>query len=83
MEQENQYLKEKLDYLIRQKFEAKSEKLPDNQASLFDDDNEDEVVVEEDTELVEYTRKKGGRKKPPADLPRVRIEHDISEADKL
>jgi transposase len=32
--------------------------------------------------LVEYTRKKGGRKKPPADLPRVRIEHDISEADK-
>ena len=32
--------------------------------------------------MVEYTRKKGGRKKPSADLPRVRVEHDISEADK-
>ena len=32
--------------------------------------------------MVEYTRKKGGRKKPPADLPRVRVEHDIDEADK-
>jgi transposase len=32
---------------------------------------------------IEYTRKKGGKRKPPKDLPRIRVEHDIDEADKL
>ena len=39
--------------------------------------------MEEDKELIEYTRKKGGRRKPSKDLPRVRVEHDCDEADKL
>ncbi len=37
LKQENQYLKEKLDYLIRQKFTSKSEKFV-NQPSLFGDE---------------------------------------------
>ena len=78
---QNVYLKEKIDALIRQRFSPKSEKFPSNQPGLFGD--EEEVIVEEDTEVIEYTRKKGGRKKPPADLPRVRVEHDIDEADKM
>jgi len=81
LEKEIIYLKEKIDALIRQRFNPKSEKFPSNQPSLFGD--EEEVVKEEDTELIEYTRKKGGRKKPPADLHRVRVEHDISEAEKM
>jgi len=81
LEEENVYLKEKIDALIRQRFSPKSEKFPSNQPGLFGD--EEEVIVEEDTEVIEYTRKKGGRKKPPADLPRVRVEHDIDEADKM
>lgn len=80
LKQEIQYLKEKLDYLIRQKFTPKSEKFV-NQPSLFGD--EEEVIVEEDTEVITYSRKKGGRKKPSKDLPRVRVEHDISEVEKM
>jgi len=40
-------------------------------------------VVEDEEIKIEFTRKKGGRKKPPADLPRVRVEHDIDELDKI
>ena len=80
LKQEIQYLKEKLDYLIRQKYTSKSEKFV-NQPSLFGD--EEEIEVEEDTEVVEVTRKKGGRKKPSKDLPRVRVEYDISEEEKI
>lgn len=80
LKQEIQYLKEKLDYLIRQKYTSKSEKFV-NQPSLFGD--EKEIEVEEDTEVVEVTRKKGGRKKPSKDLRRVVVEHDISEEEKI
>ena len=83
-QQEINYLKEKLDYLIRQKYSSKSEKFPSNQPSLFDEDNQEEiVVVEEDKEVIEYSRRKGGRKKAPPSLPRVRVEHDINEEDKI
>lgn len=69
-----------MDYLIRQKYSSKSEKFV-NQPSLFED--EEEIVIEEDTEVIEVTRKKGGRKKPSKDLPRVTVEHDISEEEKI
>ncbi len=82
MEKENRYLQEKIDYLIRQQFSSKSEKLNPNQPGLFGE-SEEEIVVEEDNELIEYTRKKGGRKKPSKDLPRVRVEHDSDESDKV
>ena len=40
-------------------------------------------VVEDEEIKVEFMRKKGGRKKPPADLPRIRVEHDIDESEKI
>ncbi len=85
LEKENSYLQEKIDSLIRQQYSSKSEKFNSDQPSLFDDTREDKeaLPVEEDIELIEYTRKKGGRRKPPKDLPRVRVEHDIDEAEKL
>jgi transposase len=75
-------LQEKIDYLIRQQFTSKSEKFNHNQPSLFED-NEAKIEVEVDEEIkIEFTRKKGGRSSPPKDLPRVRVEHDISEEEK-
>ncbi len=85
LEKENKYLQEKIDSLIRQQFSSKSEKFSPNQPGLFDNKEEDkeDLPIEEDTELIEYTRKKGGRRKPSKDLPRVRVEHDCDEADKM
>ena len=40
-------------------------------------------MIEEDSEVIELTRKKDGRKKPSKDLPRVTVEHDISEEEKI
>ena len=82
---EIKYLKEKIDYLIRQHFASKSEKFNSNQPSLFgDDDTEESIVVEEDEEVKPtFKRKKGGRTSPPESLPRVRVEHDISDEDKI
>jgi transposase len=42
-----------------------------------DEDAEDEIIVPE------HKRKKSGRKPIPDNLPRVRVEHDIPEAEKL
>jgi transposase len=83
--EEIKYLKEKLDYLIRQQFSSKSEKIDSTQANLFTvDDSEESIVVEEDEEIeITFKRKKGGRTSPSKDLPRVRVEHDIDEADKI
>jgi len=76
-------LKEKIDYLLRQQFASKSEKFNVNQPSLFDE-NEEKIEIELDEEIqIEFTRKKGGRSRPSKDLPRVRVEHDISEEEKF
>ncbi|MDQ7085363.1 MAG: IS66 family transposase zinc-finger binding domain-containing protein [Sulfurovum sp.] len=77
------YLKEKIDYLIRQQFTSKSEKLNPNQPTLFDDNEESVEVVEDEEIEITFKRKKGGRTSPPADIPRVRVVHDISEDEKI
>ena len=77
-------LQQKLDYMLRQKFASSSEKFPSNQPSLFQDTSD--IKIEEDTQEVkiEYTRKKRGNKRtPPESLPRVRVEHDLDEAEKV
>lgn len=80
-------LEQKVDYLTRQLFSQKSEKsekLPDGQLSLFDDlENKEVEEIEEEEIEVTYTRAKGGKKRPPAHLPRVRVEHDISDEEKI
>ena len=78
-------LKEKIDYLLRQQFSSKSEKFNSNQPSLFDSDkNEESIEIEEDKEIeIAFKRKKGGRTSPSKHLPRVIIEHDITEEEKV
>ena len=78
-------LQQKLDYMLRQKFASSSEKFPSNQPSLFAEDSTD-ISKEKDSDIEEitYSRKKRGNKKtPPESLPRVRVEHDINEKDKV
>jgi transposase len=75
---------QKIDYLTRQLFSQKSEKLPDGQLSLFADLENKEVEEEKQEEIeITYVRSKGGKKRPPAHLPRVRVEHDIPDEEKI
>ena len=77
-------LQQKLDYMIRQKFASSSEKFPNNQPSLFQVNSDIEAIEDEETIKVEYERKKRGNKKtPPESLPRVRVEHDLNEDEKV
>ncbi len=77
--------------LLRQKlYGAKSERMvledPAVQPHLF---NEAEATARkeegpaEELQSVSYTRKKGGRRPLPADLPRIEQVHDISEEEKI
>lgn len=85
LRQENQLLQQKLHYALHRQFGRSSERFDAGQSELFEaappaerlDDDEEEF-----TEEVVVQRKKGGRRKAPKDLPRVRIEHDLADADK-
>ncbi len=81
---QNQLLQEKVNYLLYHRFSRKSERIDDQQMLLFGDNNsgheEAEPVAE--IKISSHTRKTGGRSLPPSDLPRVRVEHDLSEAEK-
>jgi transposase len=77
-------LQQKLDYMLRQKFASSSEKFPSNQPSLFQDDLDIKVEEDEQEEKISYTRKKRGNKnRPPESLPRIRVEHDLNEDEKI
>jgi transposase len=79
-------LEEQLALLRHKQFAASSEKFSPDQIQLF---NEAEVIAatpaaaEVEITVPEHTRKKGGRKPICKDLPRVRVEHDISDAEKM
>ena len=63
---------------------SSSEKFPSNQPSLFEEDSDIEIEEETSIETLTYTRKKRGNKStPPESLPRVRVEHDIREEEKI
>ena len=77
-------LQQKLDYMLRQKFASSSEKFPSNQPSLFQDDDNLPTEDEPNTETIIFTRKKRGNKKlPPESLSHIRVEHDLSDEDKV
>lgn len=88
-------LEEKLRLASQKRFGASSEKANDDQLGLFNeaeqtscDDASPEATAPEttsdDTTVVpEHTRKKPGRKPLPDHLPRIRVEHDIADADKV
>jgi transposase len=85
-------LEEQVRLLKHKRFAASSEQ-SDGQSELFNEGEAAEPVPEDDlnentddaeTETIQYERRKSrGRKALPADLPRVRIEHDLSDADKV
>lgn len=88
-------LQEHIRLLLHKRFGPSSEKLPDEQLRLF---NEAEVDMEAEAEAAEQaapaadaepapsagapTRSTRGRKPLSATLPRIRVEHDLGEAQK-
>lgn len=55
----------------------------DNQLNLFDPlEAEPPVAEDDDIEVPAYKRKKPGRKPLPENLPRINVEHDLTEAEK-
>jgi len=73
-------LEEKINYLLHCRFGPKSERIDEQQQSLFDDDNTDsaqEFTVE--IEVPAHTRRRGGWRIPSKSLSHVRVEHDLLE----
>ena len=83
-------LEEKLRLAAHKRFGASSEKADPDQLGLFNE-AEASAVAECATEapandeiaVPAHTRKKGGRKPLPAELPRTRVEHDIPDSEKM
>ena len=90
LREEVSMLKEHIRQLLHKRFGASSEKYSPDQVGLFNEAEQeqpeeiDDTGAEEDEITVPaYTRKKAGRKPLPADLPRVRKEHDITDEEKI
>jgi len=80
-------LQEQLNLLLQKRFGPSSEKIPPEQMRLFNEAEtqleEESVEAKDETVTVpEHQRKKRGRKPLPESLPRVRVEHDLPEAEK-
>ena len=74
---------ESMRFLQRDLFNEAEENLSID-IEIDDSELDQEVDVENDVILVPaHTRKKGGRKPLPKDLPRVDVIHDLSEPDKV
>lgn len=86
-------LQYRLDLALRHRYASRNEKLDPNhpQLNLFDEadmpnDEEDldEPEPENDTITIQsHERKKTGKKPLPKDLPRIRREYDLSNAEKI
>jgi transposase len=84
-------LKEELRLAQHKRFGASSEKFDPNQLGLFDEAEalarapDAAAAADGSTEITigEHKRTKGGRKPLSETLPRVRVEHDIPECEKL
>ena len=81
-------LKEQLRLAAHKRFGASSEKADPAQFGLFNEaeaatEPASEAQQEDEITVPEHRRRKGGRKPLADDLPRVRIEHDIADSEKL
>jgi transposase len=82
--EDNRILQEKVNYLLQQRFGAKTESVNPNQLSLFDI-LERPPIVESEPELIDipqHKRTRKGRSIPSKALPRVIVEHDLTDAEK-
>jgi len=83
LKQSYSLLEAKIRYLLQQRFGAKAERFNPDQLSLFDAAVPETQPEEEPTITVpEHTRPKGGRRRPPAHLPRKEVIVDLPEAEK-
>jgi len=84
LQKQLELLQQKIDYLLRERFSPKSEQLSSNQLSLFADEEQKEIETPKEEEKIEvvYTRAKGNKKRPPKELDRVEVIHDIDEDEK-
>jgi len=80
-------LTHRLNSLLSSRYQKSSEKDDSYQQEIFDEipEEEAETTTEADETITvpSHTRQKTGRKKLPAELPRKRIEYDLSEAEKI
>jgi transposase len=93
-QRELEQLKHYVERLVRDRFGPRSEKVDPRQLELFqanetvvlpaEDSRTSDVGVEpEAAVVVARKRRGGGRRELPASLPRERVEHDLSDAEKL
>ncbi len=87
-------LEEQIRLMRHKQFGASSEKNLNPQENLFNEselealnaDSEGDTPVEEKTDAsasAKNRKRTSGRKPLPAELPRIRVEHDLNEADKV
>ena len=83
-------LEEQLRLAANKRFGASSEKTDPDQLGLFNEAESSAVAgwateapADDQITVPAHTRRKGGRKPLADHLPRVRVEHDIAEAEKL
>ena len=80
-------LQEQLNLALARRYAASSEKLSPDQIRLFDEaeiETQAAASTEEETVTVpEHTRRKRGRKKLPAALPRVEVIHDLPDNERV
>lgn len=84
---DNQALHARIDYLVRQLFGTKSERIDPNQLILFAlEQQQAQAAAEPEVETpgASQPKRKGhGRKAQPVELPRTRIEHDVTPEEKI
>ncbi len=78
------HLEHRLQVLLRQRFGPSAERIDVSQLQLFAkqilEEDEQESAAEPETTVHEHSRR-NGRRKLPADLPRIRVEHDLPEEE--
>jgi transposase len=92
LEHELALVREKLNLALAKRFGRSSEQVPAAQLGLFNEAEQLAESADADTAPTDdtateiavpaHTRRRGGRKPLPEYLPRVRIEHDLPEAEK-
>jgi transposase len=81
-------LQERLNLALAIRFAARSEKVSPDQIRLFDEAESDAAKSEEPDEVFAievspHTRKRGGRKPLPANLPRVEVVYELPESEQV
>jgi transposase len=87
-ESELALLREQINLLLAKRYGPSSEKASPDQLGLFNEaeaapESSPEEAAPEAITVAAHERRRGGRAPLPAQLPRVRIEHDLPEAEKV